>query len=54
MRFGADKQVRIVQLGKMAQDLRDALGGQLPRSAGARGVIDQALLLAEEQHRFSV
>jgi hypothetical protein len=37
---GADEEIGIVAGGKVAQNLRDALGGQLPCSAGARGVID--------------
>jgi hypothetical protein len=37
----------------MAQNLRQPLRGQLACSTGARGVVDQALLAAEEQHETS-
>jgi hypothetical protein len=47
---GADEEIRIVAGGKVAQDLRDALGGQLPCSAGARSEIDQTFLSAKKQH----
>src|SRR5262249_11679256 len=48
--FGADEHVRVGERSEIAQNLRDALGRQLPRSAGARSVIDQALFAAKEQH----
>jgi hypothetical protein len=35
VRAGADEEIGIVAGGKVAQDLRDALRGQLPCSAGA-------------------
>jgi hypothetical protein len=50
VRLGADKQVGIIELGNVAQDLSDLPGGQLARSAGARSVVDEAFLAAEEQH----
>jgi hypothetical protein len=37
----------------VAQDLRYPLRGKLARSAGARGIIDQAFFAAEKQHAFS-
>jgi hypothetical protein len=47
---GADEEVGVVVGGKVAQNLRDALRGQLSRSASARGVIDQTFFSAKEQH----
>ena len=47
---GADEEIGIVVAGKMAQNLRNALRGQLARSAGAGCIIDQTFLTAEEQH----
>src|SRR5262249_4060967 len=52
VRLDADEQVRVGGLGQMAQDLRDPLWGQLARSAGARGVVDQAFFAAEKKHYF--
>jgi hypothetical protein len=53
MRAGADEEMGIVAGREVAQNLRDALGGQLTRSAAARGVIDQAFFLAKKQHACS-
>ncbi len=50
VRFGADQQVGVIDLGDVAQNLSDLPGGQFARSAGARGVVDEAFLLAEEEH----
>jgi hypothetical protein len=50
VRAGADQEIRIIAWGKVAQNLRDALRGQLPCSAGARSVIDQTLFSTKKQH----
>jgi hypothetical protein len=50
VRASADQKIRIIAGWKVAQDLRDALGGQLPCSAGTRCVIDQTFFLPKEQH----
>jgi hypothetical protein len=47
---GADEETRIVAARKVAQNLRDALRGQLTRSAGAGSIVDQSLFAAEKQH----
>src|SRR5262249_32050465 len=52
VRFGADKQVGITDFRQGAQNLREARGGQFPCSAGAGGVVDEALLSAEKQHEY--
>jgi hypothetical protein len=48
--LGADQEMGIVAARKVAQNLRDALGGQLPSSAGARCVIEQTFFPAKKQH----
>jgi hypothetical protein len=50
VRVGADQKVRIVAGRKVAQDLRDALGGKLACSAAARGKVDQTFFLPKKQH----
>jgi hypothetical protein len=50
MRAGADEEIGIVAGREVAQNLRDALGGQLPRSATARSKIHQAFFFARKQH----
>jgi hypothetical protein len=48
--LGADQEMRIVAARKVAQNLRDALGGQLPSSAGARSVVEQTFFPTKKQH----
>jgi hypothetical protein len=53
VRASADEEIGIVAGRKVAQDLRDALGGQLPRSASARSIVDQTFFPAKKQHVYS-
>ena len=53
-RLGADEHVRVVTLRQVAQHLRDPLRGKLAGSTRARGVIDQSLFAAEQEHTFTL
>jgi hypothetical protein len=53
MGVGADEEIGIVAFEQIAQNLRNAPGGQFARSTGARGVVDQAFFAAKEQHDTS-
>ena len=46
----ADEEIGIVAAREVAQNLRDALRGQLSRSASARSVVDQTFFSAKKQH----
>jgi hypothetical protein len=50
VRLGADEEVGIIDLVNMAQNLSDLPRWQLARSAGTRGVVDEAFFPAKKQH----
>jgi hypothetical protein len=52
--LGADEDVGVVASGQVAQNLRQPLGGQLARSAGTRGIVNETFFAAEEQHAESL
>src|SRR5579884_3054001 len=53
VRFGADEEIGIIHLGYVAQDLRNPLRGELASSPRTGGIIQQAFLATEKQHRRS-